>query len=464
MRRRLSQRLGLARGNLGAAPALFAAPTLRYARGMTDAVSIDALSDHVGGVVQLSGWLYNKRSSKKLHFLELRDGTGIVQCVVFKGDVSPELFELAGRLPQETSLSLVGEVREHPKHKGVFEIGVKELSVIAEAAEYPITPKEHGTDFLMDHRHLWLRSKRQHAIVRVRHAIVQAIRNFFDDRGFTLVDAPIFTPNACEGTSTLFETDYHGQPAYLTQSGQLYMEAAAAAFGKVYCFGPTFRAEKSKTRRHLAEFWMVEPEVAFMDLAGDMQLAEDFLCAIVSHVLATRRAELETLERDISKLECVKPPFSRITYHEAIEILREAGHDAKPGDDFGGDEETVISARFDRPVIVHRYPTALKAFYMKADPESPELALCMDVLAPEGYGEIIGGGQREDDLSTLEGKVERHQLPREAFEWYFDIRRYGSVPHAGFGLGVERSVAWICGLPHVRETIPFPRMLNRLSP
>ena len=464
MRRRLSHGEGLARGNRGAAPALFAGPTLRYARGMVDAVSIDALGDHVGGVVQLSGWLYNKRSSKKLHFLELRDGTGIVQCVVFKGDVSPELFELAGRIPQESSLSLVGEVREHPKHKGVFEIGVKELSVIAEAAEYPITPKEHGTDFLMDHRHLWLRSKRQHAILRVRHAIVQAIRNFFDDRGFTLVDAPIFTPNACEGTSTLFETDYHGQPAYLTQSGQLYMEAAAAAFGKVYCFGPTFRAEKSKTRRHLAEFWMVEPEVAFMDLAGDMQLAEDFLCAIVSHVLATRRTELETLERDISKLESVKPPFPRITYHEAIEILREAGHDATPGDDFGGDEETVISARFDRPVIVHRYPTALKAFYMKGDPESAELSLCMDVLAPEGYGEIIGGGQREDDLSTLEGKVAQHQLPREAFEWYFDVRRYGSVPHAGFGLGIERSVAWICGLPHVRETIPFPRMLNRLSP
>ncbi len=431
---------------------------------MTDAVSIDALADHVGGVVQLSGWLYNKRSSKKLHFLELRDGTGIVQCVVFKGDVSPELFELAGRIPQESSLKIVGDVREHPKHKGVFEIGVKELSVTAEAQEYPITPKEHGTDFLMDHRHLWLRSKRQHAIIRVRHAIVQAIRNFFDDRGFTLVDAPIFTPNACEGTSTLFETDYHGQPAYLTQSGQLYMEAAAAAFGKVYCFGPTFRAEKSKTRRHLAEFWMVEPEVAFMDLAGDMQLAEDFLCAIVSHVLSTRRAELEALERDISKLESVKSPFPRITYQEAIQILRDAGHDAKPGDDFGGDEETVISSRFDRPVIVHRYPTALKAFYMKQDPDSPGLALCMDVLAPEGYGEIIGGGQREDDLTTLEAKIEEHKLPREAFEWYFDVRRYGSFPHAGFGLGIERSVAWICGLPHVRETIPFPRMLHRLAP
>ena len=431
---------------------------------MTPSVTIDSLAEHVGETVSLSGWLYNKRSSKKLHFLELRDGSGVVQCIVFSGDVAPELFDLAGRIGQESSLEVVGEVRAHPKHAGEFEIGVKQLRVLGASDDYPIGPKEHGTDFLMDHRHLWLRSKRQHAILRVRHAIVQAIRSFFDDRGFTLIDAPIFTPNACEGTSTLFETEYHGQPAYLTQSGQLYMEAAAAAFGKVYCFGPTFRAEKSKTRRHLAEFWMVEPEVAFMDLAGDMQLAEDFLCAIARHVLATRRPELAVLERDVSKLEAIVSPFPRITYHEAIQILREAGHDAKPGDDFGGDEETVISAKFDRPVIVHRYPAELKAFYMKRDPENPELALCMDVLAPEGYGEVIGGGQREDDLEKLESAIATHRLPREAFGWFLDLRRYGSFPHAGFGLGIERTVAWMCGLPHVRETIPFPRMLHRLSP
>ena len=427
-------------------------------------VSIDSLHSHVGETVTLEGWLYNKRSSKKLVFLELRDGTGIVQCIVFKGDVSPELFQLADGLGQESSLRVVGEVRAHPKHEDTFEVGVKELTVLAPSDDYPISPKDHGTDFLMDHRHLWLRSRRQHAIIRVRHAIIQAVRSFFDDRGFTLVDAPIFTPNACEGTSTLFETTYHEQKAYLTQSGQLYMEAAAAAFGQVYCFGPTFRAEKSKTRRHLAEFWMVEPEVAFMDLAGDMQLAEDFLSAIAAHVLATRRQELAVLERDVSKLEAIKAPFPRITYHEAIDILREAGHYAKPGDDFGGDEETVISQKFDRPVIVHRYPAALKAFYMKRDPEDPELSLCMDVLAPEGYGEVIGGGQREDDLSVLETAVKTHGLPEDAFQWYFDVRRYGSFPHAGFGLGIERTVAWMCGLPHVRETIPFPRMLNRLSP
>ncbi len=426
--------------------------------------TIDRLSSFVDHSVTLSGWLYHKRSSKKLHFLELRDGTGIVQCIVALADVPAELFEQAGKLTQESSLEVDGKVQAHPKHAGEYELAVSGLRVLSSAHEYPITPKEHGTDFLMDHRHLWLRSKRQHAILRVRHAIVQAVRNFFDERGFTLVDAPIFTPNACEGTSTLFETDYHGQPAYLTQSGQLYMEAAAASFGKVYCFGPTFRAEKSKTRRHLAEFWMVEPEVAFMTLAEDMSLAEDFLCSIVEHVLRTRRAELVTLERDITRLEAVRPPFPRITYHDAIDILRSAGHDAKPGDDFGGDEETVISSQFDRPVIVHRYPAKLKAFYMKRDPENAELALCMDVLAPDGYGEIIGGGQREDDLATVEAGIAAHGLPRPAFEWYLDLRRYGSFPHAGFGLGIERSVAWICGLPHVRETIPFARMLNRLAP
>ncbi len=427
-------------------------------------VSIDALGRHVGETVRLEGWLYNMRSSKKLHFLEVRDGTGLAQCVVFQGDVPAETFEEAGRLTQESSLELVGEVRAHPKLAGVYEVGVKSLRVLSLATDYPITPKDHGTDFLMDHRHLWLRSKRQHAILRVRHAIIQGVRQFFDERGFTLIDAPIFTPSACEGTSTLFETDYHGQPAYLTQSGQLYMEAAAMAFGKAYCLGPTFRAEKSKTRRHLAEFWMVEPEVAFMDLDGDMQLAEDFLCSVVGHVLATRRAELVSLERDVAKLEAVKAPFPRLAYDDAVALLRANGREPKPEDDFGAEDETLISQQFDRPVIVHRYPAAIKAFYMKRDPARPTRALCMDVLAPEGYGEIIGGGQREDELATLEQAIAAHGLPAEAFSWYLDLRRYGTVPHAGFGLGIERTVAWLCGLPHVRETIPFPRMLQRLSP
>ena len=429
-------------------------------------VSLSRLAEHAGAEVTVRGWLYNRRSSGKLHFLEVRDGTGMVQAVVFKGDVSPELFARADHVQQETSIEISGLVKEHGKHKGQYELQVRDLAVVAAPArEYPISPKEHGTDFLMDHRHLWLRSKRQHAIMRVRHAIIKAVRDFFDERDFTLVDAPIFTPNACEGTSTLFQTDYHGEPAYLTQSGQLYMEAAAAAFGKAYCFGPTFRAEKSKTRRHLAEFWMVEPEVAFMDLDEDMRLAESFLEYVVGRVLESRRRELEVLERDTRMLENVRAPFPRLTYHEAVALLQANGHpEAKVGDDFGGDEETVISSKFDRPVIVHRYPVALKAFYFKRDATDPGLALNMDVLAPEGYGEIVGGGQREDDLGKLEAALAAHRLPREAFEWYLDLRRYGSVPHAGFGLGIERTVSWICGLPHVRETIPFPRMLNRLAP
>jgi asparaginyl-tRNA synthetase len=369
-------------------------------------------------------------------------------------------------------------VKEHGKIKGQYELQVKDLKILgAVAREYPISPKEHGTDFLMDNRHLWLRSKRQHAIMRIRHAIIKAVRDFFDLNDFTLIDAPIFTPNACEGTSNLFETDYHGDPAYLTQSGQLYMEAAAAAFGKVYCFGPTFRAEKSKTRRHLAEFWMVEPEVAFMDLEGDMVLAEQFLSYVVSRVLDTRRKELDVLAsekregdpewwtRHMKVLENVQAPFPRITYHEAIDILQKNGHpEAKVGDDFGGDEETVISNKFDRPVIVHHYPMNLKAFYFARDGKDPSLALNMDILAPEGYGEIVGGGQREADLERLEAAIAEHKLPKDAFEWYLDLRRYGTFPHAGFGLGIERTVSWICGLPHVRETIPFPRMLNRLAP
>jgi asparaginyl-tRNA synthetase len=444
-------------------------------------VASDHIGAHVGKRVTLRGWLYNKRSSGKLHFLEVRDGFGIVQCVMAKADVGEELFAAADKVTQESAVEVTGEVRAHPKRPGVFELNATGFRLIAATSgEYPISPKEHGTDFLMDHRHLWLRSKRQHAILRVRHTIIQAVRDFFDDGGFTLVDAPIFTPNACEGTSTLFETEYHGDKAYLTQSGQLYMESAAAAFGKAYCFGPTFRAEKSKTRRHLAEFWMVEPEVAFMDLAGDMDLAEGLLTFIVARVLEKRRAELAILERDVTKLEAVKGPLPRITYDDAVKMLNEhraekrakgekqedgsALPDFPWGDDFGAEDETVISSRFDRPVMVHRYPAEAKAFYMKKDPENPKVALCVDVLAPEGYGEIIGGGQREDDLATLERAIEEHKLPKEPFEWYLDLRRYGTFPHAGFGLGIERAVAWICGLPHVRETIPFARMLNRLSP
>ena len=416
--------------------------------------------------VELRGWLYNKRSSGKLHFLQVRDGSGTIQAVMFKNDVPAEVFERADHLGQETALRVWGAVRADKRSPIGFELGVKGLEVVHEARDYPITPKEHGVAYLMEHRHLWLRSSRQSVILRVRHTVVKAIRDFFDQEGFTLVDAPIFTPAACEGTSTLFEVPYFDLgKAYLTQSGQLYMEAAAAALGKAYCFGPTFRAEKSKTRRHLTEFWMVEPEVAYMTLEEDMVLAENLVSFVVARVLERHERELrEVLERDPSRLQNVKPPFPRITYGEAIATLQKAGHPAKWGDDFGGDEETVLASQFDRPVIVHRYPADLKAFYFKRDPDDPKVALGMDVLAPEGFGEIIGGGQREDDLAALEQRIAEHQLPREAFQWYLDLRRYGSVPHAGFGLGVERTVAWVCGLHHVRETIPFARMMERITP
>lgn len=432
-------------------------------------IYIEDIGAHAGETVTLQGWLYNKRSSGKLHFLQLRDGTGIIQCVVFKGDVSPEVFEAADKVSQESSIQVTGVVKEDTRSKLGFELGVTEFKVLGDSVEYPISPKEHGVAFLMDHRHLWLRSSRQNAIIRIRAEIIRAVRNYFDNNGFTLVDAPIFTPNACEGTSNLFETDYFEEKAYLTQSGQLYMEAAAAAFGKAYCFGPTFRAEKSKTRRHLTEFWMVEPEVAFMDLYEDMDLAEDFVCYIVEQVLKNRRAELEALERDITKLEAIQKPFPRITYDEAIELIRKHGpeeeHKNFPwGEDFGGDEETIISSQFDKPVFIHHYPTEIKAFYMKPDPANPKYALNVDMIAPEGYGEVIGGGQREDDLDVLVSKIQEHNLPLEAFSWYLDVRKYGSFPHAGFGLGIERTVSWICGLHHVRETIPFPRLMDRLSP
>lgn len=428
-------------------------------------IYIEHLHEHAGEQVTLHGWLYNKRSSGKIRFLVLRDGTGLVQGVVAKGSVTDEVFARFDELTQESSLTITGTVRAEKRSPGGFELDVTDIRILHVAHEYPITPKEHGTDFLMDRRHLWLRSNRQHAILRVRHQVIKAIREFFDGRGFTLLDAPIFTPAACEGTSTLFETKYFDLgSAYLTQSGQLYGEAGAMAFGKVYVFGPTFRAEKSKTRRHLTEFWMVEPEVAFNDLNDNMDLAEAMLEHVVQSVLTHRAAELKVLERNTAMLENVRCPLPRITYDEAVAILHKNGIAFEWGNDLGGTDETVVSQQFDRPVMVHRYPAEVKAFYMKRDPENPRLALAVDVLAPEGYGEIIGGSQREDDLEALLARIKEHNLPQSAFDWYLDLRRYGSVPHAGFGLGIERTVSWICGLDHLRETIPFPRMIYRLTP
>jgi len=427
-------------------------------------ITIEQIADFVGQEVKLQGWLRHRRSKGKLHFLQMRDGSGEIQAIVSKADVGDEQFEASGQLTQESSLVLSGIPRADARAPGGFELDVKTIQKVHLAEPFPIQPKEHGTGFLMEHRHLWLRSRRQHAILRIRHEIIRACRDFFDDQGFTLIDTPIFTPNACEGTTTLFQTQYFDQTAYLAQSGQLYGEAAAAAFGKIYCFGPTFRAEKSKTRRHLMEFWMVEPEMAFAELPDAMDLAESLLTTMVSRVLDRRRPELSVLERDVSKLEAVTSPLPRVTYQEALQLLASKGITIQFGDDFGGDDETVLAQAFDKPVIVHRYPAAIKAFYMETDPHSPDLALCMDVLAPEGYGEIIGGGQRIHDYEKLLSKIREHHLPEEAFRWYLDLRRYGSVPHAGFGMGIERVVAWICGLEHVRETIPFPRMLYTLYP
>lgn len=417
-----------------------------------------------GAEVLVAGWVTHRRSSGKVRFLEVRDGTGRVQCVAAQQDCDAESFLLMDTLAQESAILILGTVREDKRSALGFELGVKKISVISLAQDFPISNKEHGVGFLMDQRHLWLRSSRQWAIMRIRATLIKAVRDFFDDRGFTLMDSPVFTPNACEGTTTLFETQYFDEKAYLTQSGQLYAEASALALGKVYCFGPTFRAEKSKTRRHLTEFWMVEPEVAFMDLAGDMDLAEDFICSLVHTVVEKRRPELVLLERDISKLEAVVKPFPRISYTDAVKKLQSLGRDFAWGGDLGAEDETVLSQAYDRPILVHRYPKACKAFYMKKDPTNPEVALCVDVLAPEGYGEIIGGGQREESLEVLEQEIKTHGLPLQAFSWYLDLRRYGSVPHAGFGMGIERALAWICGLHHVRETIPFPRMMERLAP
>jgi asparaginyl-tRNA synthetase len=430
-----------------------------------DKVYVQELKKFIGKEVHLNGWLYNRRSSGKIQFLLLRDGTGTVQCVFEKKSVGDEIFSQCEQLTQESSLSVIGSVREDARAIGGVEITGKSLEIHQIAVDYPITPKEHGIEFLADIRHLWLRSSRQYAIMRVRHRIIKAIRDFFDDRGFTLIDSPILTPAACEGTSTLFETEYFDLgKAYLTQSGQLYAEAGAMAFGKVYCFGPTFRAEKSKTRRHLTEFWMVEPEVAYADINDDMDLAEEFLEYIVQTVLREKSEELKLLQRDTTMLEKVLRPFPRITYDEAVEILKRKSIPFEYGNDLGGTDETVISEQFDKPVMIHHYPSAVKAFYMKRDPHRPDLALAVDVIAPEGYGEVIGGSQREDDLNLLLQRIEEHNLPRSAFEWYLDLRRYGSVPHAGFGLGLERTVAWICGIEHIRETSPFPRMIYRNTP
>ncbi|HTG17121.1 MAG TPA: asparagine--tRNA ligase [Blastocatellia bacterium] len=436
-----------------------------------DQTYIKDVSKHVGEEITIKGWLYNLRSSGKLIFPQVRDGSGLIQGVVFKKSVPEQVWNDFEKLTQESSIIVTGKVRADERAPGGYELDVTGVEVLQVAEAYPITPKEHGVEFLMDNRHLWLRSKRQHAILSVRAEVIRAVRDYFDSHGFLLMDTPIFTPAACEGTTTLFEVDYfEDAKAYLTQSGQLYNEATAAAFGKVYCFGPTFRAEKSKTRRHLTEFWMVEPEVAYAELDDIMNLAEDFITFIVHRVLENRRSQLTELERDVSKLEAIQTPFPRLQYDDAVKMLQE-GH-AKGelenafewGGDFGAPDETYLSSKYDRPVMVHRYPAAVKAFYMKPDPERAELAMCVDVLAPEGYGEVIGGGQRADDLDYLLKQLHAHGLPEEAFDWYLDLRKYGTFPHGGFGMGIERCTAWLCGIDHIRETIPFPRMLYRLKP
>src|SRR5688572_14133001 len=426
---------------------------------------IEKIGDRVGETVTIKGWLHNRRSSGKIHFLVVRDGTGFLQVVMGKNDVPPEVFAAADHLSQESAVIVTGVVREDKRAKGGFELTATGLEVVAPAHDYPITPKEHGVDYLLDRRHLWIRSERQTAILRVRHEVINGVRDFLNGRGFILADTPIFTPAACEGTTTLFPVQYFDDTtAFLTQSGQLYNEANAMALGRVYCFGPTFRAEKSKTRRHLTEFWMVEPEMAYADLNDVIELAEGLVSSVIARVLERRGPELQLLERDTSKLEGISAPFPRITYDEAARILREKGQPFEYGTDLGGTDETVLSEHFDRPVCVTHYPGSVKAFYMKPDPEQPDKALCVDVLAPEGYGEIIGGGQRLDDLDLLLKRIHEHNLPQEAFEWYLDLRRYGTVPHGGFGMGIERCVSWICKLEHVRETIPYPRMLYRLYP
>ncbi|HXN49054.1 MAG TPA: asparagine--tRNA ligase [Bryobacteraceae bacterium] len=431
-------------------------------------ITIEEAARHTGETVEIRGWLYNLRRSGKIAFPQLRDGTGIMQCVAVKSALPEEVFESIKNLTQESSIAVTGKVRAEPRAPGGFEMDVESIEVfdrVPESDPYPITPKGHGVDFLMDHRHLWLRSRRQHAILRVRHEVIRAIRDYFDNHGFTLVDTPIFTPNACEGTTSLFEVNYFDEEkVYLTQSGQLYNEATAAAFGKVYCFGPTFRAERSKTRRHLTEFWMVEPEMAYATIEDVKQVAEELVASVVGRVLENRAADLKELERDVTKLESVKAPFPRISYDDAVKRLQAKGSEIQWGGDFGNADETLLGEDYDRPVMVDRYPSAIKAFYMQPDPERPEVALGVDVLAPEGYGEIIGGGQRIHNLELLLKRIDEQGQKRADWEWYIDLRKYGTVPHSGFGMGVERVVTWICGLEHVRETIAFPRMLYRTKP
>ncbi|MFQ5854805.1 MAG: asparagine--tRNA ligase [Anaerolineae bacterium] len=430
-------------------------------------VTIEDIAGHVGEQVTLKGWVYNKTDKGRLQFIHARDGTGTIQCVVFKKNVAPEAWEASTDLTLESSLVITGTVRADERAPGGYEIDVSDLEPVHIAElDYPIQPKEHGTGFLMEHRHLWIRTPRQNAILRIRATVIRAIRDWLDDHGFLNLDTPILTPAAVEGTTTLFETEYFGEPAYLAQSGQLYNEANIMAFGKVYCFGPTFRAEKSKTRRHLTEFWMVEPEMAFADLEDYMDVAEQVVTYTVQTTLEKHRDLLtDVLKRDVGRLEAVEPPFHRVSYDEAVELLRENGfEDFEWGDDFGAPHETVISDRFDKPVFVYHYPTQCKAFYMEAVEGRPEACRSADLLAPEGYGEIIGGGQRAVSVELLERRIKEHNLPRETYEWYLDLRRYGSVPHSGFGLGIERTVAWICGIEHVRETIPYPRMLEKIYP
>jgi asparaginyl-tRNA synthetase len=428
-------------------------------------VTIEKIGEFVEEKVLLKGWVYNRRSSGKIVFLLIRDGTGILQAVATKESFPEDVFSRITSLAQESSVVLKGNVREDGRAPGGYELVLSDVEILHEPDDdYPIGPKSHGVAFLMEHRHLWLRSKRQHAILRVRGEVVKAIRDFLDQRGFTLVDAPIFTPAACEGTTTLFETDYFGEKAYLSQSGQLYMESACFSLGKVYCFGPTFRAEKSKTRKHLTEFWMIEPEIAFAGLNDAIQLGEDLITFCIDRVLEYRKRELEILERDTSVLESARTPFDRITYDEAVKMLKDRGIEMEYGNDFGAPQESALSENFDKPFVITHYPSECKAFYMKRDPDREGLTLSFDLFAPEGFGEIIGGGQREDILEALEEKIDEEELPKESFEWYLDLRRYGSVPHAGFGLGLERTVAWICNLPHLRESIPFPRMLEKVYP
>jgi len=428
-------------------------------------VYIEDIGKYVGKEVEIRGWVYNKRSSGRIRFLLVRDGTGIIQSTAYSKEKDNPIFRAFDELTLESSVIVRGMVKEENRAPGGYELELSEIIPVQIAEDYPITPKEHGVGFLMAHRHLWLRSSKQVAIMKIRHEIIRAIRDFLDiEKKFTLIDAPILTPAACEGTTTLFETDYFGDKAYLSQSGQLYMEAAAMAHGKVYCFGPTFRAEKSKTRRHLMEFWMVEPEIAYYKLDDAIALAEEMIEFIVMRVLERRRKELERLERDINSLEKVKRPFVKISYDEAIELLKKEGFNMEWGDEIGGDEETVLSKKFEKPVIVHRFPALQKAFYMEPDPERPELSLSFDMLAPEGYGEIIGGSERISDYDLLLKRIRENKLPEDAFKWYLDLRKYGSVPHSGFGLGIERTVAWITGVKHVRETIPFPRLLYKIYP